>query len=353
MAMRHVKIGVATAGIKNPTKRIIPAAIDEADDGRPTMECIQPNKKPQAGPKPRRRYAYSPPASGMAAPSSANDSAPKIERIAPTIQAAKTTDTLRPSRAISAGFRKMPVPIMVPTTMATEAQGPRPRTSSRRFSLITLRSRDVGSSVVQEASGAPHELAAGCATTRLTNAPSAKVTHDPIITYQVNATCVKPKTSRTQIRPPNIPTSEPSAFARGSNVPSKNRPSRLPKGSAATVSPASRRWPQGSNPKPISTAPHTRVMRRERCRNVEVSLLSSRKPAKSTTLDAASELSEPLALDMATARIEARRTPVRPLGISRTRNIGRMLSVRSPGVNSGERCANTKSTTPTRRKMTN
>src|SRR5258708_39512384 len=60
-----------------------------------------------------------------------------MERIAPTIQAAKTTETLRPSRAISAGFRKMPVPIIVPTTMAAEAQAPSPRTSSRRFSVMS------------------------------------------------------------------------------------------------------------------------------------------------------------------------------------------------------------------------
>src|SRR5882672_2277381 len=69
-------------------------------------------------------------------PSSANENAPKIERTAPTIHAAKTMETLLPSRAISAGFRKIPVPIMVPTTMAAEAQAPRPRTKSSRFSLI-------------------------------------------------------------------------------------------------------------------------------------------------------------------------------------------------------------------------
>src|SRR5271168_1502689 len=77
----------------------------------------------------------------MAAPSSAKESAPNKERMAPTIHAAKTTETVRPSRAISAGLRKMPVPIMVPTTMAPEAQAPRPRTSSRRFSVISLRPR--------------------------------------------------------------------------------------------------------------------------------------------------------------------------------------------------------------------
>src|SRR5271169_717836 len=69
----------------------------------------------------------------MAAPSSAKERAPKRERIAPTIHAAKTTETVRPSRAISAGLRKMPVPIIVPTTMAPEAHAPSPRTSSVVF----------------------------------------------------------------------------------------------------------------------------------------------------------------------------------------------------------------------------
>src|SRR2546423_983811 len=49
------------------------------------------------------------------------------------IHAANTTETKWPSRAISAGLRKIPVPIMVPTTMAPEAHAPRPRTRSSRF----------------------------------------------------------------------------------------------------------------------------------------------------------------------------------------------------------------------------
>src|SRR5260370_6603080 len=68
-------------------------------------------------------------------PSSANENAPNMERIAPTIHAAKTMETLRPSRAISAGFRNIPVPIMVPTTIPADAHAPSPRTSSSRFSV--------------------------------------------------------------------------------------------------------------------------------------------------------------------------------------------------------------------------
>ena len=69
--MCTVKSGAATAGKKKLRKRIIPAAIEETEEGLPTIECIQPKRKPQSGPNPRRRYAYSPPASGMAAPNSA------------------------------------------------------------------------------------------------------------------------------------------------------------------------------------------------------------------------------------------------------------------------------------------
>src|SRR6202140_2387298 len=137
--MCTLKIGVATAGIRKLTKRIMPAEMDASELGLPTIECIQPKRKPYTGPNARRRYAYSPPASGMAAPSSAKDNAPKMDRIAPTIHAAKTTETVGPSRAISAGFRKMPVPIMVPMTMAAEAHAPSPRTSSRRFSVMDIR----------------------------------------------------------------------------------------------------------------------------------------------------------------------------------------------------------------------
>src|SRR5579864_9303180 len=74
--MCQVKMGVAITGTRNPRNRTRPAAMDAKEEGRPTIECIQPNRNPQAGPKPRRKYAYSPPASGIAAPSSAYDSAP-------------------------------------------------------------------------------------------------------------------------------------------------------------------------------------------------------------------------------------------------------------------------------------
>src|SRR5580692_1733504 len=134
--MCMVKIGAPIAGTRKLRNRTNPAPIDASDDGLPTIECIQPNKNPHSGPNPRRKYAYSPPASGIIAPSSANASAPNSDKIPPTIHAAKTTETNRPSRAISAGFKKIPVPIIAPTTIAAEAQAPRPRTRSIRFSVV-------------------------------------------------------------------------------------------------------------------------------------------------------------------------------------------------------------------------
>src|SRR5208337_1893735 len=330
-----VKIGAATAGRKKLRKRIIPAAIEAAEAGRPTIECIHPNKNPQTCPNPRRKYAYSPPASGIAAPSSAYDSAPKIESTAPTIHAANTIETERPSRAISAGFRKMPVPIIVPTTIAAEAHGPSPRTNSRRFSLIFLRPNSQPPSLARLSPANRHPAARRSEITRLTTAPTANVMHAPISTYHVNAIFVNRNTSSTVTSPANIPASDPLEFARASKVPSKNNPSELPNGREATVNPASSTGPHFTNPRTINTAPHTSVILRENFKKLPGSAECPRSAAKSMTLEAASEFSEPLALDIATARIDASSSPASPVGISRIRNNGKMRSVRSPAASSG------------------
>src|SRR5260370_14552178 len=244
------------------------------------------------GPKPRRRYAYSPPASGIMEPNSRRENARKMERIAPMIHAAKTTETLRLTRAISAGFRKIPVPIIVPTTMAAEAHAPSPRTSSKRFSLnyprLHLQVREVSRLYGREI--------------RLTIQPTTNVTIAPIITYHVNATFVNRNTHKMAANPTIIPANAPRAFAARSSVPSKKRPSKLPNGSDATVNPASRRsGPHFTRPKPIRTIPQKSVMPRESRRNWAGSALRPRSLEKSRTLEAARELSDPLALDMATA----------------------------------------------------
>jgi len=120
------KIGAATAGTKNPQKRRSPAAIEAIEAGRPTMECI-----PRTGsPKPVRglvanRHIAS--ASGIAAPSSAKASAPKSDRIPPAIHAAKTNCDRARVGSHFGGLEEMPVPIIVPTTIAADVHGPRPR----------------------------------------------------------------------------------------------------------------------------------------------------------------------------------------------------------------------------------
>src|SRR5579862_7617833 len=371
-----VKSGAATAGIRKLKKRAIPAAIEAIDDGRPTIECIHPKINPHCGPNPRRKYAYSPPASGIAAPSSANDSAPKIERIAPTIHAANTIETVLPSRAISAGFRKIPVPIIVPTTIAAEAHGPSPRTSSSLFPVASTLLFSVkvpikpnpragvsvanqpffsyGKRATENGQLRPHTFQrTSFRTARLTAAPTKNVPHDPIKTYQVYATLVVLHTVTVAASPKNIPVSAPTVFARLSSVPSRNNPSKLPNGNDATVSPVSSTRSQRTNPNAISTSPHASVIRRDIARNFLASCCFPAAVEKSRMLEAASEFSDPLAFYIATATIEATINPASPTGISHTRNSGSTRSVRSPAASNGECCVNTYSSTPTSKNSVN
>ena len=57
-----------------------------------------------------------PPASGIAAPSSASDRAPSIVRTPPMTQTPSIHPDVRTARAISDGTRKMPEPMIVPMT---------------------------------------------------------------------------------------------------------------------------------------------------------------------------------------------------------------------------------------------
>src|ERR1700693_2056304 len=88
LVMCHEKIGRARAGMTKPENRAKPAAIEAAELDSPTVECIQPKRNPQTGPRPFRKYAYWPPASGSAEPSSANDRAPNSDNSPPIIHAA-------------------------------------------------------------------------------------------------------------------------------------------------------------------------------------------------------------------------------------------------------------------------
>src|SRR6202022_3222890 len=143
---------------------------------------------------------------------------------------------------------------------------------------------------------------------RLTREPAKKSVVEPINTYHVNAIFVRRHTQRMVMSPANIPASASLAFERRLSVPRRKSPSKLPKGSDATVSPASSTGPQVTRPKHMSTTPHNSVMRRDSRRKLASFAgrrLPKRSAEKSRTLLAAREFSEPLALDIATAMMEA------------------------------------------------
>src|SRR3954462_10530757 len=83
---------------------------------------------------------YSPPASGFIAPSSAYVIAPKMESNPPTIHARYTSLAEPAACIISAGTRKMPLPMMVPMTIAVPCHTLSSRGSSRR-ALVMSNSR--------------------------------------------------------------------------------------------------------------------------------------------------------------------------------------------------------------------
>src|SRR5262249_57771390 len=125
-----------------------------------------------------------------------------------------------------------------------------------------------------------------------TNAPPA-----PTTTSHVNATAVNRNTNRIAASPAIIPAKAPFALAPRSSVPNKNRPSKLPNGIDATVSPASSNGPHFTNPNAINTVPQISVIPRESRRNFSGSADLPRSREKSRTLNPANEFSDPLASD--------------------------------------------------------
>src|SRR6266566_9385509 len=91
---------------------------------------IHPTTNPARGPNASRAYTYLPPALGWRVASSAKISAPR-NAIAPPAAQATNVSHGRPSCwATSPGVRKIPVPTMIPTTMARPSQKPSDRLSS-------------------------------------------------------------------------------------------------------------------------------------------------------------------------------------------------------------------------------
>ena len=103
--------------------------------GRVTNTFVQQNMKdkrsPTSAPHSRNvpyaslRYACSPPALGIAVPSSAYDKAPVRARLPDIIHADNAKPRLGENLSTSPGNANMPDPIMTPTMMATPLQRPR------------------------------------------------------------------------------------------------------------------------------------------------------------------------------------------------------------------------------------
>src|SRR6266404_5686331 len=111
-----MKLAKATA-----TAAIVPVCTTKNSD--------QPKRKPVAAPKASRRKTYWPPARGIIAASSAQHSAPVIVITPASNQAASSQPGEPTSRADSDETRKMPDPIIEPTTIMIASSDPRPRVS--------------------------------------------------------------------------------------------------------------------------------------------------------------------------------------------------------------------------------
>src|SRR5947209_3212860 len=103
---------------KVPSIRTNPVTTVATEAGFAMTNHVQAYKNPASGPYPSRTYTYSPPACGFMAPNSAYVRAPKNDRRPPTIHARYTNLADPTACIISAGTRKIPLPIMVPTTTA-------------------------------------------------------------------------------------------------------------------------------------------------------------------------------------------------------------------------------------------
>src|SRR5580704_8905264 len=95
----------------------------------PSTKLLQAYRKPGTSPKAVRRKTYSPPASGSSAPSSAKHSAPNIATMPAASHAASTSAGVPTACAMAADLRKMPVPMMMPTTSEVACVSVRSRRS--------------------------------------------------------------------------------------------------------------------------------------------------------------------------------------------------------------------------------
>ncbi len=95
--------------------------------GRITHSSAHANKNAGSRPNDSRTNTYTPPERGNAAASSAYVSAPHNTTTAPTTHASRNRGTSSMRCATLAGVRKMPLPIVEPTSTATALHRPRRR----------------------------------------------------------------------------------------------------------------------------------------------------------------------------------------------------------------------------------
>src|SRR5512147_2065450 len=96
-------------------------------EARISTSCDQPNRNPASDPHPSRRNVYQPPVRGNVATSSATESAPHKEITPPTNQTPSINAGSGTRDATTEGVRKMPDPMVMPTTRPVADQKPRRR----------------------------------------------------------------------------------------------------------------------------------------------------------------------------------------------------------------------------------
>ena len=127
-------------------------------------------------------------------------------------------------------------------------------------------------------------------------------------TNQVKAIGLRERRARTVTKPASMPTSEPLEFAANQRF-REEQAQQAAKGQGRNRQASFEHGPQCTNPKTMSAAPHSSVMRLDSFKSLAGSLLFllARKLEKSRVLLAAREFNAPLAFDMATAMMDGKK----------------------------------------------
>src|SRR6267143_4093429 len=112
-----------------------------------THSSAHANRNAGSRPNDSRTNTYTPPERGNAAASSEYVSAPHSTTIAPTTQARRNNGTSSMRCATLAGVRKMPLPIVEPTSTATALHRPSRRISRSPQRSAGIKGADIGSRI--------------------------------------------------------------------------------------------------------------------------------------------------------------------------------------------------------------